>query len=79
MRGGRDLFPLLPEAFKGVKQIGVIGWGSQVHFIYHVFKVILFVICYVYLLFTVFDYLLLIINVVFLFESWYLYDLFVFD
>jgi hypothetical protein len=22
--------PLLPEAFKGVKHIGVIGWGSQV-------------------------------------------------
>ena len=31
MRGGRDLFPLLPEAFKGIKQIGVIGWGSQVN------------------------------------------------
>lgn len=30
MRGGRNLFPLLPEAFKGIKQIGVIGWGSQV-------------------------------------------------
>lgn len=30
VRGGRDLFPLLPEAFKGIKQIGVIGWGSQV-------------------------------------------------
>jgi hypothetical protein len=30
VRGGRNLFPLLPEAFKGVKQIGVIGWGSQV-------------------------------------------------
>ncbi|KAL7000548.1 ketol-acid reductoisomerase (NADP(+)) [Sarracenia purpurea var. burkii] len=29
VRGGRDLFPLLPDAFKGVKQIGVIGWGSQ--------------------------------------------------
>lgn len=27
--GGRDLFPLLPKAFDGVKQIGVIGWGSQ--------------------------------------------------
>ncbi|KAF1322176.1 Ketol-acid reductoisomerase, partial [Globisporangium splendens] len=27
--GGRDLFPLLPKAFAGVKQIGVIGWGSQ--------------------------------------------------
>jgi hypothetical protein len=25
-----NLFPLLPEAFKGNKQIGVIGWGSQV-------------------------------------------------
>ena len=24
-----NLFPLLPEAFKGNKQIGVIGWGSQ--------------------------------------------------
>lgn len=30
VRGGRDLFPLLPTAFKGIKQIGVIGWGSQV-------------------------------------------------
>ncbi|CAN6345785.1 unnamed protein product [Urochloa humidicola] len=29
VRGGRNLFPLLPEAFKGVKQIGVIGWDSQ--------------------------------------------------
>ncbi|XP_074569733.1 ketol-acid reductoisomerase, chloroplastic-like [Curcuma longa] len=29
VRGGRDLFHLLPEAFKGIKQIGVIGWGSQ--------------------------------------------------
>jgi ketol-acid reductoisomerase len=29
VRGGRDLFELLPKAFKGVKQIGVIGWGSQ--------------------------------------------------
>ncbi|KAM7515091.1 hypothetical protein LguiA_004674 [Lonicera macranthoides] len=27
VRGGRDL---LPDAFKGIKQIGVIGWGSQV-------------------------------------------------
>ncbi|GMP42137.1 hypothetical protein CsSME_00011973 [Camellia sinensis var. sinensis] len=30
VRGGRDLFPLLPDAFKGIKQIGVIGWGSQI-------------------------------------------------
>ncbi|OAY77401.1 Ketol-acid reductoisomerase, chloroplastic [Ananas comosus] len=29
VRGGRDLFHLLPDAFKGIKQIGVIGWGSQ--------------------------------------------------
>lgn len=29
VRGGRNLFPLLADAFKGVKQIGVIGWGSQ--------------------------------------------------
>ncbi|RDX58383.1 Ketol-acid reductoisomerase, chloroplastic, partial [Mucuna pruriens] len=29
VKGGRDLFPLLPGAFKGIKQIGVIGWGSQ--------------------------------------------------
>ncbi|KAJ8460835.1 hypothetical protein OPV22_033761 [Ensete ventricosum] len=29
VRGGRDLFPLLPDAFKGIHQIGVIGWGSQ--------------------------------------------------
>lgn len=29
--GGRDLFPLLPKAFQAsnIKQIGVIGWGSQ--------------------------------------------------
>lgn len=30
VRGGRDLFSFLPDAFKGIKQIGVIGWGSQV-------------------------------------------------
>jgi hypothetical protein len=29
VRGGRDLFPLLPQAFEGLFQIGVIGWGSQ--------------------------------------------------
>ncbi|KAL9273461.1 Ketol-acid reductoisomerase, chloroplastic-like protein [Drosera capensis] len=29
VRGGKNLFPSLPEAFKGIKQIGVIGWGSQ--------------------------------------------------
>jgi len=29
VKGGRDLFPLLPKAFKGIEQIGVIGWGSQ--------------------------------------------------
>lgn len=29
VRGGRDLFDLLPKAFEGVKQIGVIGWSSQ--------------------------------------------------
>jgi ketol-acid reductoisomerase len=28
-RGGRDKFSLLPEAFKDIKKIGVIGWGSQ--------------------------------------------------
>ena len=27
--GGRNLFALLPKAFAGIKQIGVIGWGSQ--------------------------------------------------
>ena len=27
--GGRHLFPLLPRAFEGVRQIGVIGWSSQ--------------------------------------------------
>src|SRR5262245_22518743 len=27
--GGRNLLPLLPKAFAGIKQIGVIGWGSQ--------------------------------------------------
>src|ERR1051325_6194648 len=29
VRGGRDLFPLLPKAFEGIRQIGVIGWSSQ--------------------------------------------------
>ena len=29
VKGGRDLFPLLPKAFSGIKKIGVIGWGSQ--------------------------------------------------
>lgn len=29
VRGGRDKFSGLPEAFKGIKKIGVIGWGSQ--------------------------------------------------
>ncbi|RHY36543.1 hypothetical protein DYB38_008440, partial [Aphanomyces astaci] len=29
LAGGRHLFPLLPKAFAGVKQIGVVGWGSQ--------------------------------------------------
>ena len=29
VRGGRDKYKLLPQAFAGIKQIGVIGWGSQ--------------------------------------------------
>jgi ketol-acid reductoisomerase len=29
VKGGRHLFPLLPKALQGLKQIGVIGWGSQ--------------------------------------------------
>lgn len=29
VRGGRDLFSLLPKAFAGIKQIGIMGWGSQ--------------------------------------------------
>jgi ketol-acid reductoisomerase len=29
VRGGRNLFPLLPKAFEGISRIGVIGWGSQ--------------------------------------------------
>ncbi|HLF70757.1 MAG TPA: ketol-acid reductoisomerase [Dehalococcoidia bacterium] len=29
VKGGRHLLPLLPKAFAGVNQIGVIGWGSQ--------------------------------------------------
>src|SRR6266403_2571161 len=29
IKGGRHLFPLLPKALAGIKQIGVIGWGSQ--------------------------------------------------
>src|SRR5205085_583240 len=27
--GGRHLFPRLPKAFDGIRQIGVIGWSSQ--------------------------------------------------
>jgi ketol-acid reductoisomerase len=29
VRGGRDLFGRLPEAFEGIRQIGVLGWSSQ--------------------------------------------------
>jgi len=29
LRGGRDLFPLLPRAFHGIEKIGVLGWGPQ--------------------------------------------------
>lgn len=29
VRGGRHLFPLLPKAFDGIQQIGVLGWSSQ--------------------------------------------------
>ena len=29
VRGGRDKFALLPKSFVGIRQIGVIGWGSQ--------------------------------------------------
>ena len=29
VRGGRDKFNKLKTAFKGIKNIGVIGWGSQ--------------------------------------------------
>jgi len=29
VRGGRHLFSLLPRAFEGISQIGVLGWGSQ--------------------------------------------------
>ncbi|PCJ51856.1 MAG: ketol-acid reductoisomerase [Planctomycetota bacterium] len=29
VKGGRNLFPKLNEAFEGINQIGVIGWGSQ--------------------------------------------------
>src|SRR5258708_40333518 len=29
VRGGRHLFSLLPRAFEGIRQIGVIGWSSQ--------------------------------------------------
>ena len=27
--GGRHLYPMVPAALEGIKQIGVIGWGSQ--------------------------------------------------
>uniref|UniRef100_A0A7S0ITK0 Acetohydroxy-acid reductoisomerase n=1 Tax=Calcidiscus leptoporus TaxID=127549 RepID=A0A7S0ITK0_9EUKA len=29
VKGGRHLFPTLPAALRDVKQIGVLGWGSQ--------------------------------------------------
>ncbi|MER7248358.1 ketol-acid reductoisomerase [Kribbella sp. NPDC000426] len=29
VRGGRNLFPLLPQALHGVERIGVLGWGPQ--------------------------------------------------
>ncbi len=29
VRGGRHLFPKLPEALEGIERIGVVGWGSQ--------------------------------------------------
>lgn len=29
VKGGRNLYNLLPKAFEGIKTIGVIGWGSQ--------------------------------------------------
>ncbi len=29
LRGGREHFPKLPDAFAGIRTIGVIGWGSQ--------------------------------------------------
>ncbi|PWI13658.1 ketol-acid reductoisomerase [Streptomyces sp. Act143] len=29
LRGGRHLFPLLPQAFAAVRRIGVLGWGPQ--------------------------------------------------
>jgi ketol-acid reductoisomerase len=29
LRGGRQLFPLLPRALDGVERIGVLGWGPQ--------------------------------------------------
>jgi ketol-acid reductoisomerase len=29
VRGSHTKFPLFPQAFRGVKQVGVIGWGSQ--------------------------------------------------
>jgi ketol-acid reductoisomerase len=28
-QGGRDKYALVSKAFEGIKQIGVIGWGSQ--------------------------------------------------
>src|SRR5438270_9658674 len=29
VKGGRDLFSSLGEAFEGIRQIGVLGWSSQ--------------------------------------------------
>ena len=39
------MFHLLPEAFKGIKQIGVIGWGSQVNILSFFVNFSLRVIC----------------------------------
>lgn len=30
VKGGRDLFPLLPKAFEGISRVGVIGWGRDI-------------------------------------------------
>ncbi|KAL5200468.1 hypothetical protein ABZP36_021671 [Zizania latifolia] len=35
VRGGRNLFPLLLEVFKGIKHIDVIRWDSDPLLIFH--------------------------------------------
>ena len=47
---------MLPDAFKGIKQIGVIGWGSQVNILwFFMFLFVNFSLCVSCLKFEVLD------------------------